>query len=277
MKEISKTQCFGGQLLQIEHPAATTNCMMRVALFLPPQAVNGDKCSVIYWLSGLTCTEQNFMQKAGAQRLAAELGIILVAPDTSPRGAVVPDVDSYDFGQGAGFYVNATESPWQAHFQMYDYVAKELPEFLAAHYPTNGKQSIMGHSMGGHGALVIGLRNQDKYHSISAFSPIVNPMDCPWGIKAFTGYLGEDPEQWCDYDATYLLRQLGCELPIRIEQGLSDEFLVEQLKPDNLQQAAKENDVSLQHHAHESYDHSYYFIATFIEQHMLFHAAYLQP
>ena len=275
MKTLSRTRIFGGDLLRIEHVSVSTRCHMRFAIYLPPQYLRGEACSVIYWLSGLTCNEDNFMQKAGAQRIAAELGIILVAPDTSPRGESVPDVDYYDFGQGAGFYVNATQSPWHTHYRMYDYVVKELPELINEHYTTTGLQSIMGHSMGGHGALVIGLRNQQQYRSISAFSPIVNPMDCPWGIKAFTGYLGEEPGDWCEYDATYLLGHTGSDLPILIEQGLADEFLVEQLKPENLWQVAEEKDIPLEYHAHESYDHSYYFIATFIEKHMLFHARHL--
>lgn len=276
MKCLSTTRVFGGHLCRYEHVAVTTKCMMRFNIFLPPQALKGAKCPVIYWLSGLTCNEDNFMQKAGALRVATELGVILVAPDTSPRGESVPDVDSYDFGKGAGFYVNATQAPWDKHYQMYGYVADELPELVRKFFPCDGQQSIMGHSMGGHGALVIGLRNQQQYCSISAFSPISNPMDCPWGIKAFTGYLGEDPADWCEYDATYLLRHLGSELPILVEQGLADEFLQEQLKPDNLWPVAEEKDVPLQYHAHESYDHSYYFIATFIEKHLLFHARHFK-
>ncbi|BDX04968.1 S-formylglutathione hydrolase [Planctobacterium marinum] len=272
MKCLSETTVFGGTLSRYEHVAVATRCKMRFAIYQPPQALKGAKCPVVYWLSGLTCNEDNFMQKAGAQRIAAELGVILIAPDTSPRGESVPDVDYYDFGQGAGFYVNATQAPWNTHYRMYDYVAKELPELVQSYFPCNGRQSIMGHSMGGHGALVIGLRNQQQYCSISAFSPISNPMDCPWGIKAFTGYLGEDPADWCEYDAAYLLGQNGSELPILIDQGLADEFLEEQLKPENLWHVAEEKAVPLQYHGHESYDHSYYFIATFIEKHLLFHA-----
>lgn len=275
MKQLSNTRVFGGHLTRYEHVAVSTHCQMRFAIYQPPQALKGAKCPVIFWLSGLTCNEENFMQKAGAQRIAAELGVILVAPDTSPRGESVPDVDYYDFGKGAGFYVNATQPPWDTHYKMYDYIASELPELIHSHFPTNGQQSIMGHSMGGHGALVIGLRNQHQFKSISAFSPIANPMDCPWGIKAFTGYLGEDPGNWCEYDATYLLGNSECHLPVLIEQGLADEFLQEQLKPENLWKVAEEKDVAVEYHAHESYDHSYYFIATFIEKHMLFHARHL--
>ena len=272
MKQVSNSKVFGGELLKMEHEAHSTRCTMRFCVYLPPKALQTQSCPVVYWLSGLTCTEDNFMQKAGAQRLAAELGIILVAPDTSPRGDDVPDVDGYDFGTGAGFYVNATQSPWSSHFHMYDYVVHELPQLIDQNFNTTGKQSIMGHSMGGHGALMIGLRNQTQYASISAFSPIVNPMDCAWGVKALTGYLGADSAIWQDYDATEVLKKSGCELPLMIEQGLADEFLKDQLKPDNFVSAAKERGVSLQYNAHESYDHSYYFIASFIEKHLQFHA-----
>lgn len=272
MKQLSSNRVFGGELLKIEHAAVSTQCDMRFAVFLPLKALEGQHCPVIYWLSGLTCTEDNFMQKAGAQRIAAELGTILVAPDTSPRGDFVPDDDGYDFGQGAGFYVNATEKPWNEHFHMYDYVSQELPALITAHYPCNGKQSIMGHSMGGHGALVIGLRNQGNYQSISAFSPIVNPTDCPWGRKALGGYLGDNHGAWADYDATLLLSKMGCELPVMIEQGLDDEFLAGQLKPGNLVKVAGEQRVELTYAAHKGYDHSYFFIASFIEKHLRFHA-----
>lgn len=275
MKQLSRNKLFGGDLLRFEHESVSTRCNMRFAVYLPPKALAGEGCPVIYWLSGLTCTEENFMQKAGAQRIAAELGLILVAPDTSPRGEDVPDYDSFGFGQGAGFYVNATEAPWSTHYQMYDYVAKELPEIMSQKFQTNGKQSIMGHSMGGHGALVIGLRNQQNYQCISAFSPIANPTDCAWGIGALGGYLGEDSTTWLDYDATLLLGNLGSQLPILVHQGLDDEFLEEHLKPENLVRVAREKDIPLEYHAHESYDHSYYFIATFMEQHLLFHARHL--
>lgn len=275
MKQLSHNRVFSGDLLKMEHTASSTGCNMRFAVFLPPQALAGENCPVVYWLSGLTCTEDNFMQKAGAQRIAAELGLILVAADTSPRGESVPDVEGYDFGKGAGFYVNATQAPWNEHYHMYDYVTEELPALIQQHYPVIGKQSIMGHSMGGHGALTIGLRNQQSYQSISAFSPIVNPMDCPWGIKALTGYLGNDPDNWAEYDATLLLAKQGCLLPIMIEQGLDDEFLVEQLKPENLLQVAKQQNVDISYTAHEGYDHSYFFIASFIEKHLRFHAKHL--
>ena len=275
MKQLSSTKAFGGDLLKMEHEAETTQCTMRFCVYLPPAALQTQSCSVVYWLSGLTCTEDNFMQKAGAQRIAAELGIILVAPDTSPRGDNVPDVDGYDFGKGAGFYVNATQAPWDRHFHMYDYVVSELRQLIDKNFNTTGKQSIMGHSMGGHGALVIGLRNQHQYASISAFSPIVNPTNCPWGIKALTGYLGDDKAIWQDYDATEVLKKSGSKQPLMIEQGLADEFLTEQLKPENFVNTAKEKSVLLQYNAHPAYDHSYYFIASFIEKHMQFHAQYL--
>ena len=249
---------------------------MRFAIFLPPQASTGAKVPVLYWLSGLTCTDENFMQKASAQRLAAELGIAIVAPDTSPRGEDVADDEGYDLGQGAGFYVNATQAPWNRHYQMYDYVVNELPELIESMFPVSDQRSISGHSMGGHGALVIALRNAERYQSVSAFSPITNPMNCPWGQKAFTAYLGSDTSTWREYDASLLMRDAQQQVPALVDQGEADNFLVEQLKPEVLVAAASASDYPLELRSHEGYDHSYYFIASFIEDHLRFHAKHLQ-
>jgi S-formylglutathione hydrolase len=248
---------------------------MRFAIFLPPQASTGAKVPVLYWLSGLTCSDENFMQKAGAQRLAAELGIAIVAPDTSPRGEGVADYEGYDLGQGAGFYVNATEAPWNRHFQMYDYVVKELPDLIESLFPVSDKRAISGHSMGGHGALTIALRNTERYQSVSAFSPINNPVNCPWGQKAFAAYLGKDTSTWREYDASLLMREAKQKVPALVDQGEADNFLAEQLKPEVLAAAAGENNYPLELRSHKGYDHSYYFIATFIEDHLRFHASYL--
>ncbi len=215
------------------------------------------------------------MQKAGAMKMAAELGIAIVAPDTSPRGEAIANDPSYDLGQGAGFYLNATQSPWQSHYQMYDYIHKELPYLIESHFPVSDKKSISGHSMGGHGALVIGLRNQQQYQSISAFSPICHPTQCPWGIKAFEHYLGDDKSRWQEYDSTLLLEKLGSDLPILIDQGSEDEFLATQLGTECLRDVVKTHQLPVEVRMLSGYDHSYYFIATFIEQHLEFHAKYL--
>jgi len=215
------------------------------------------------------------MQKACAQRIASELGIAIVAPDTSPRGDNVANDKAYDLGQGAGFYVNATENPWAAHYQMYDYIVDELPALIKAHFPVNDNWAISGHSMGGHGALMIGLRNSERFTSISAFSPIVNPVNVPWGQKAFTAYLGDDKSQWQAYDSCELMKQADSIKPMLISQGLADNFLKEQLKPWVLEAVAKDKGFDVQINQHEGYDHSYYFIASFIEQHLRFHAQYL--
>lgn len=276
IENLSSNKSFGGWHKQYSHVSSTLNCTMRFAIFLPPQASTGAKVPVLYWLSGLTCTDENFMQKASAQRLAAELGIAIVAPDTSPRGEDVADDEGYDLGQGAGFYVNATQAPWNRHYQMYDYVVNELPELIESMFPVSDQRSISGHSMGGHGALVIALRNAERYQSVSAFSPITNPMNCPWGQKAFTAYLGSDTSTWREYDASLLMRDAQQQVPALVDQGEADNFLVEQLKPEVLVAAASASDYPLELRSHEGYDHSYYFIASFIEDHLRFHAKHLQ-
>ncbi len=248
---------------------------MRFAIYLPPQASSGKKVPVLYWLSGLTCTDENFMQKAGAQRIAAELGIAIVAPDTSPRGEEVADDKGYDLGQGAGFYVNASQSPWKNHYQMYDYVVNELPQLIESTFPVTDKRSITGHSMGGHGALTIAMLNPERYSSMSAFSPISNPMNCPWGQKVFTAYLGKDRATWSKHDASELMRQATQFVPAKVDQGAADDFLTEQLKPEVLEAAAKVSGYPLELNLHQGYDHSYFFISSFIEEHLHFHANHL--
>ncbi|MGR5141766.1 S-formylglutathione hydrolase [Photobacterium sp. DNB23_23_1] len=277
IENISWNKSFGGWHKQYSHHSAVLNCDMRFAIFLPPHIAQGAKVPVLYWLSGLTCTDENFMQKAGAQRLAAELGIAIVTPDTSPRGEGVPDdpEGAYDFGLGAGFYVNATQAPWNRHYQMYDYVVNELPALIEEHFPVSDKRAISGHSMGGHGALMIALRNPSRYSSVSAFSPISNPVNCPWGEKALSGYLGDDRTSWLQYDTTELLKNNQQPVPALVDQGDQDSFLEEQLKPDSLAEAAQSIDYPLELRMQEGYDHSYYFIASFIDDHLRFHAQHL--
>jgi len=273
---LSEVRCFGGVQGIYRHDSRATDTAMRVAVYSPPQALQGP-VPVLYWLSGLTCTEENFVQKAGAQRLAAEHGFLLVAPDTSPRGLDLPgEHASWDFGSGAGFYVDATCEPWARHYRMYDYVTQELPEWLAGAFPVaDTRAGIFGHSMGGHGALVIALRNPDRYCSVSAFAPICSPTTCPWGEKAFTGYLGPDREAWRAYDAAALARERGREwkTPILVDQGSADSFLAEQLQPERLVGACAEGGVELQLRMRPGYDHSYFFIATFLAEHFAHHAA----
>ena len=271
----SANKGFGGWTKHYSHHSDVLNCDMRFAIYLPPQTAQGQKVPVIYYLSGLTCTDENFVQKAGAQRLAAELGVALVAPDTSPRGEDVADADSYDLGQGAGFYVNATEAPWNRHYQMYDYVLHELPKLIEETFPVTDQRSIFGHSMGGHGALVLALRNPERYKSVSAFSPICNPVKCPWGEKVFSAYLGEDRKTWEAYDASLLMRQAQGGLPMLVDQGAEDDFLTEQLKPEALEAAAAASGYPLTLRRQEGYDHSYYFISSFIDHHLRFHAEHL--
>ena len=250
---------------------------MKFAVFTPPQAEQA-RVPVLYYLAGLTCNEETFMIKAGAQRVAAELGLMLVAPDTSPRGVPLPgDSDSWDFGVGAGFYVDATQEPWARHYKMYSYVTSELPALIEAHFPADPeRQGIFGHSMGGHGALTIGLKNPQRYRSISAFAPIAAPMQCPWGQKAFSGYLGPDQGKWKNHDATELVRSgHKWPRPIRIDQGLADQFLEKQLHPHLFEKACLEAGQPLVLNRHAGYDHGYYFISTFMEEHLRFHAQQL--
>ncbi|OHE85102.1 MAG: S-formylglutathione hydrolase [Lysobacterales bacterium RIFOXYD1_FULL_69_11] len=275
MQKIESHASFGGTQEVWQHASSTLGCDMKFAVYLPPQAADGP-CPVLYWLSGLTCNEQNFITKAGAQRYAAEHGVILVAPDTSPRGEGVPDGDGYDLGLGAGFYLNATRAPWDSHYRMHDYVVDELPALVDAHFPTTTARGISGHSMGGHGALVLALRNPGRYRSVSAFSPIVAPSRVPWGEKAFTAYLGEDRDAWKAWDACELVRDASQRLELLVDQGDADEFLEEQLRPELLREACVAVGHPLQLRMQPGYDHSYYFIASFIGDHLAHHARALK-
>lgn len=275
MNRVEHRACFGGWQDVYQHASTALDCTMRFAIYLPPQAQHG-QVPVLYWLSGLTCTEQNFIQKAGAQRYAAEHGIALVCPDTSPRGDGVADAEGYDLGLGAGFYVNATQAPWAAHFRMYDYVVDELPALVEAHFAVTPARAISGHSMGGHGALVAALRNPGRYRSVSAFAPIVAPSQVPWGQKAFAAYLGDDAATWAQYDACALIKTAAEKLPILIDQGEADEFLDLQLRPWLLQEAADAVGHPLYLRLQPGFDHSYYFIASFIGEHIAHHAKALQ-
>jgi S-formylglutathione hydrolase len=271
---LSEQMCFGGRQGFYRHQSSETGTPMRFAVYLPPQAESGS-VPVLWFLSGLTCTEENFVVKAGAQRVAAELGIALISPDTSPRGESVPgDPDNaYDFGLGAGFYLDATEAPWATHYRMYSYVTKELPRILATHFPLDmSRQGITGHSMGGHGALTIALKNPTVFRSVSAFAPIVAPSEVPWGRKALGRYLGEDPSRWASYDACALVRA-GMRAPVMlIDQGEADKFLAEQLRSDLFADACASAGQPLMLRMQAGYDHSYYFIASFIEDHLRWHA-----
>ncbi|MBW4481973.1 MAG: S-formylglutathione hydrolase [Tildeniella torsiva UHER 1998/13D] len=267
--------CFGGTVGYYSHPSAVCNCDMRFAVFVPPQAQTGP-VPVLFYLSGLTCTEDNFTSKAGAQRYAAEHGLMLVAPDTSPRGERVPDEpDAWDFGIGAGFYVDATEAPWSKNYSMYSYVVQELPELIAQEFSVRrDRMGIFGHSMGGHGALVCGLRNPDLFKSISAFAPIAAPSQCPWGKKAFSGYLGSNRESWKAYDATELVKiHPQRDRTILIDQGTADNFLAQgQLRPDLFADACKEAEQPLILRMQPGYDHGYFFMASFMADHLRHHA-----
>lgn len=275
MERLEHRACFGGWQDVYRHRSEVLGCDMTVGVYFPPQAEQGP-CPVLYWLSGLTCTEQNFITKAGAQRYAAEHGIILVAPDTSPRGEDVADADGYDLGKGAGFYVNATQAPWASHYRMYDYIVDELPAWVEADPAASDRRVISGHSMGGHGALTIALKNPGRYRSVSAFSPIVAPSQVPWGQKALTAYLGDDREAWKAYDTVELVRRAQEKLPLLVDQGDADEFLQGQLKPELLQAAAADAGHPLTLRLQPGYDHSYYFIASFIGDHIAHHAAALK-
>ncbi|XP_050454666.1 S-formylglutathione hydrolase isoform X1 [Cataglyphis hispanica] len=281
LTQVQSNKIFGGWQKVYSHNSVQLGCKMKFAVYLPPQAEESP-VPVIYWLSGLTCTEANFSEKAGAQKYAASYGVLLVIPDTSPRGLNIPGEDaSYDFGTGAGFYVDATREPWNKNYRMYSYVTKELPALINKEFPIlPDRQSIMGHSMGGHGALICAFKNPGQYKTVSAFAPISNPILCPWGKKAFSGYLGEPEDNiaWKEWDATELAKIYdGPPLDILIDQGNEDQFLKQgQLLPENLLNAAKDNGIALVLRFQDGYDHSYYFIATFIEDHFKHHIKYLK-
>jgi S-formylglutathione hydrolase len=280
IETLSETRCFGGTMGFYRHASTANNCDMQFAVFVPPQAADSN-VPVVTFLSGLTCSEENFMVKSGAQRYAAELGLMLVVPDTSPRGDGVPDDPdgAYDFGLGAGMYLNATEAPWSQHYRMYDYVMQDLQRAVFDNFPGDSdKQGLTGHSMGGHGALVIGLRNPDTFRCISAFAPICTTLHSPWGRKALGNYLGADTSRWHQYDASEVARAVAdpsVYAPILVDQGLADDFLEEQLQPERLEAACAESGLSLELRRHDGYDHGYYFIATFIGDHLRHHAALL--
>lgn len=276
---ISENKVAGGLHQRYRHTSASLNCGMTFAVFLPPQSQQGLEVPVVYWLSGLTCTDENFMQKAGAFNTAASLGLAIVAPDTSPRGEGVPDdpEQQYDLGLGAGFYLDATQAPWAQHYSMYDYVVHELPDLVEKAFAVAPKRAISGHSMGGHGALSIALKNPSRYTSVSAFSPICNPLDCAWGQKAFNAYLGPNKDTWLNYDSSWLMAhsRQDEQTPALVDQGQADDFLIEQLKPEVLQEAAEKTNYPLTLRMQPGYDHSYFFISSFIDDHLRFHAQHL--
>jgi S-formylglutathione hydrolase len=274
---VSEHRCFGGTQRFYAHESRECRTEMRFSVYVPPQAEQR-AVPVLYYLAGLTCTEETFMMKAGAQRVAAELGLMLVAPDTSPRKSRIPGDDaSWDFGIGAGFYVDATQEPWSQHYRMYSYVTRELPELIQSlGVARSDRQGIFGHSMGGHGALVCALRNPQQYRSVSAFAPIAAPTQCPWGVKAFTGYLGQDTTSWAHYDASVLVAVQRYPQTILIDQGTADKFLVEQLKPELFAAACRTSGTALQLRYQDGYDHGYYFISTFMADHLRHHADLLR-
>jgi S-formylglutathione hydrolase len=274
---VSEHRCFGGVQQFYRHASHETRGSMKFSVYLPPQARTG-KVPVLYYLSGLTCTEETFPMKAHAQQVAAELGLMLVAPDTSPREPRLPgDADNWDFGQGAGFYVDATEAPWSTHYRMYSYVTRELPQVVTSNLPAlAGAAGVFGHSMGGHGALVCALRNPSQYKSVSAFAPIAAPIQCPWGRKAFSNYLGGDAQAWRAYDASELVARNRFPGPILIDQGTADPYLAEQLLPEKLRAAAEISGQPLDLRMQPGYDHGYYFIQTFMADHLRHHAGYLK-
>lgn len=279
LAELSANKCFGGWQKRFSHKSTVLDCEMQFSVFIPPTISEDTKLPALYWLSGLTCTDENFVTKAGAQRVAAELGIMLIMPDTSPRGDNIPDAAdaAYDLGLGAGFYVNATEEPWKHHYQMYDYIVEELPALIRKEFKVKDKAAIAGHSMGGHGALTIALSNMKRYCSVSAFAPIVNPADCQWGQKAFSHYLGDNKSLWSDYDSCALMRQQGqfLHVPMLVDQGLDDNFYHTQKLTKPLEDVAIEIGYKAEFRYHEGYDHSYFFISSLIEEHLRFHAKYL--
>ncbi|EIB5631351.1 S-formylglutathione hydrolase [Escherichia coli] len=276
MEMLEEHRCFEGWQQRWRHDSSTLNCPMTFSIFLPPPRDHTPP-PVLYWLSGLTCNDENFTTKAGAQRVAAELGIVLVMPDTSPRGEKVANDDGYDLGQGAGFYLNATQPQWATHYRMYDYLRDELPALVQSQFNVSDRCAISGHSMGGHGALIMALKNPGKYTSVSAFAPIVNPCSVPWGIKAFSSYLGEDKNAWLEWDSCALMYASNAQdaIPTLIDQGDNDQFLADQLQPAVLAEAARQKAWPMTLRIQPGYDHSYYFIASFIEDHLRFHAQYL--
>ena len=274
LETLSEHACFGGLQGFYRHASDSIGLPMKFGVFLPPQAIAGARVPALIWLAGLTCTEETFAIKAGAQRAAAELGLMLVTPDTSPRDTGVAGADAnWDFGNGAGFYLDATQAPWAERWRMESYVTRELPALLAAHFPwRTDRLGLFGHSMGGHGALTLALRHPGAYASVSAFAPVAAPMQCPWGVKAFTNYLGDDRAAWAAHDATELVKS-GARAPaLLVDQGLADKFLAEQLHVDRFEQACRAAGQSLTLRRHAGYDHGYFFIASFVEDHLRFHA-----
>ena len=276
MKPVEQHGCFGGRQEVWQHASTTLGCEMRLGVYLPPAALRGERCPVLYWLSGLTCNEQNFITKAGAQAAAAQHGLIVVVPDTSPRGDGVADDPAFDLGQGAGFYLDATQPPWAPHYRMEDYVVHELPALVEAQFATTGRRSISGHSMGGHGALTLALRHPGRYASVSAFAPIVAPSQVPWGQKAFAAYLGDDRAAWAAHDAVALIPGATERLPLLVDQGEADEFLATQLQPERLRAACAAAGHPLTLRLQAGYDHGYYFVASFIAEHLAHHARALR-
>jgi S-formylglutathione hydrolase len=276
MERIEHHESFAGRQEVWQHTSASVRGAMKFAVYLPPAALRGEPCPVLYWLSGLTCTEQNFITKAGAQQHAAALGLIVVAPDTSPRGPDVADDPAYDLGQGASFYVNATEAPWSSHFRMEDYVVHELPALIEAQFSTTAARGIAGHSMGGHGALTLALKHPGRYASVSAIAPIVAPSEVPWGQKAFTAYLGTDRAKWLEHDAVALIARAHEKLPLLVDQGDKDEFLARELQPERLVRACEAAQHPLTLRRHAGSDHSFYFVASVIGDHVAHHARALK-
>jgi S-formylglutathione hydrolase len=277
MDTLSVTRAHGGTQHVVSHPSRVTGTEMTFSIFMPPQADEDASCPVVWYLSGLTCTHANVTEKGEYRRACAQLGLIFVAPDTSPRGEMVPDDEAYDFGKGAGFYVDATQQPFAANYRMYSYITQELPEVLASAFPADlSRQSVTGHSMGGHGALTIALRNPGRFKSVSAFAPIVAPSQVPWGRKAFAGYLGDDRSEWRRHDAVALIED-GARVPeILVDQGGADSFLEKELKPELLAAACERASIPLTLRMQQGYDHSYYFISTFMEDHLRWHAQRLR-
>jgi S-formylglutathione hydrolase len=277
LETLSEHACFGGVQGFYRHASHEIGLPMRFGVYRPPQATDGP-VPVLTWLAGLTCTEETFAIKAGAQRVAAALGLMLVTPDTSPRDTGIADADAaWDFGTAAGFYLDATQAPWSRHWRIESWLTRELPQLLAAHFPVRADAAgLFGHSMGGHGALTLALRHPGRWRSVSAFAPIAAPMDSPWGVKAFTGYLGDDRSAWAAHDATALVRAGAKAPPLLIDQGLADAFLAEQLRPELFEAACREAGQALTLRRHPGYDHGYYFIASFIEDHLRHHAQALR-